>query len=114
MKRPSITNPSAKPGLPLVPRVFAVAAAVLLVGSVALVALLPPDITLAQALHAISEDMPFRLQSVVVGVLGHGVWSALVAPVLARPVWLMPVCLGIVCVGVAVTAPMGKRKSTSR
>ena len=88
----------------MLPRAFAVLAAVLLVGSVALAALLPEGTSLGQFLHMIDSTAPRHLQAAVVQVLGHGVTTALVVPFLVRPAWLIPVCLGIMCAGGAVTA----------
>jgi hypothetical protein len=95
--------PSGKPDLPLMPRVFAVLAAVLLVGSVALASLLPTDMTLIQAIHAVDETSPASLQQAVVGAFGRGLWETVVVPVLVRPIWLIPVSLGLICIGGAVT-----------
>ena len=86
------------------PRVFAVLAAVLLVGAVALASLLPSDLSLGQALHAVTAAGPEHLQQAVAGTFGHAVWAGLVFPVLIRPVWMLPVCAGLICVGGAVTA----------
>jgi hypothetical protein len=90
--------------LPLVPRVFAVAAAVFLVGSVALASLLPADMRLDQAIQAWHPSALVRLQAATIANFGHGLWSTLFLPFLGRPVWLIPVCLGILCVGGAVSA----------
>jgi hypothetical protein len=97
-------RPTTDADLKLMPRIFAVGAAVLLVSSVALASLLPPDTTLAQVIHALDADLLFRGQALLTGWFGHGFWTWLVAPVLARPVWLMPASLGIVCVGGTVSA----------
>ncbi len=104
MKRPSRVRPPAGSELALVPRVFAVSAAVLLVGSVALASILPPDMSLRQAIAAMDPGAMTTLQHLVTGVLGHGFWDVLCTPLLVRPVWLVPVCLGVVCVGGALTA----------
>ena len=104
VRRPRLGRSAAAPGLSMVPRVFAVLAAVLLVGSVALASLLPADISLRQAVHDIDSAAANHVQQVVVGSLGRGFWDALVVPLLVRPVWMIPVCLGLICVGVAVTA----------
>jgi hypothetical protein len=104
VKKPRIVKQPA-PGsvLPLLPRVFAVLAAALLVGSVALAALLPPEMSLREALTALDETWPEGLQHAVLGTLGTGIWDSVVVPLLVRPVWLLPVALGLICVGGAVT-----------
>lgn len=104
LKRPRFGRPGTKSSLPLMPRVFAVLAAVLLVGSVALASLQPADTSLIQAIHALNGDAPEHFQRFVIGSLGHGFWEAVVLPVLVRPVWMIPVCLGLICIGGAVTA----------
>ncbi len=104
MKRPTHARPPATPELALLPRVFAVLAAVLLVGSVALAALLPPDISLYGALHRMHPVSPDHLQQVVAGRFGHFIWNAVALPLLNRPVWLIPVSLGLICIGGALTA----------
>ena len=90
--------------MPLVPRMFAVVAAVLLVGSIALASLLPADMNLRQAINALDGMATERAQHLMVAVLGRGFWEAVLVPLLVRPVWMVPVCLGLICVGGAVTA----------
>ncbi len=104
MKRPTLSRPPGGTDLAIVPRVFAVLAAILLVGSVALAALLPADLSLGQALHALNATGPEHLQHAIAGTFGHFVWTSFVFPVLIRPVWMIPVCLGLICVGGAMTA----------
>jgi hypothetical protein len=99
-----LTRSPAEADLKLAPRIFAVSASVLLVFSVALASLLPPDTTLGQVIQTLDTDFLFRAQTAITRVFGHGFWSWVVAPVLVRPVWLMPASLGIVCVGGTVSA----------
>ena len=80
------------------------AAAVLLVGSVALASIVPPDMSLRQAIAAMDPGAVTHLQALVASVLGRGFWDVMCTPLLVRPVWLVPVCLGLVCVGGTVTA----------
>ncbi len=103
MKLPRRTKRRTEAALPILPRLFAVLAAVLLVGSVGLAALLPADINLAQALTALDDSLPDHLQTMVSGAIGQGLWRAVVHPLLVRPVWLVPVSLGLICVGGALT-----------
>ncbi len=83
---------------------FAVLAAVLLVGSIALASLVPADMNLRQAINALDGMATEHAQHVFVGVFGRGFWEAVLVPVLVRPVWMIPVSLGLICVGGAVTA----------
>jgi hypothetical protein len=99
-----LTRLPAEADLKLAPRIFAVSAAVLLVFSVALASLLPPETTLGQVIQALNADFLFRGQAAISRVFGHGFWSWVVAPIMVRPVWLMPASLGIVCVGGTVSA----------
>ncbi len=98
----------------LLPRIFAVLAAVLLVGSVAMAALLPTDVSLYGALHLVRPVSPEHLQQAVAGRFGHFVWNAVVLPLLNRPVWFIPVSLGLICVGGAITALGGAAPRTKQ
>ena len=104
MKRPTKTRSPSGPELARLFRVFAVLAAVLLVGSVAMATLLPPETTLYGAIFKLHPLSPEHMQQLVVGRVGHFVWATLALPLLNRPVWMVPVCLGLICVGGAVTA----------
>ena len=104
IKRPRLGRPAVQPGLALVPRIFAVVAAVLLVGSIALASLVPSEMNLRQAIDSLDGMATEHAQHALVGVFGHGFWEAVMVPLLVRPVWMIPVCLGLICVGGAVTA----------
>ncbi len=104
MKRPTLARPPAGSELALVPRIFAVLAAILLVGGVALASLLPPDITLFETIHTLHAVSPEHVQHVVTAAFGHFAWNSVVMPLLGRRVWLIPVSLGLICVGGMVTA----------
>lgn len=93
-----------KPDIPLVTRVFTVLAAVCLVGAIALGSMLPPDMSLNEALHAMDAAAADGLQHGMVNTLGKGLWDAIFVPLLMRPVWLLPLSLGLICVGGALTA----------
>lgn len=115
VKRPTQTRPPAAPEMALLPRIFAVLAAALLVGSVALASLLPSDISLYGALHMMHPVSPDHLQQLVMGRFGRFVWNAVALPLLNRPVWLIPASLGLICVGGALstlnpTAPRTKQR----
>jgi hypothetical protein len=86
------------------PRVFAVLAAILLVGSVALASLLPEDMSLAQALQALGGGTPADMQRELTAAVGSFITNMILGPILIRPVWMIPVSLGLICVGGAVTA----------
>lgn len=86
----------------IVSRIFAVISAALLVGSVALALLGPPNLPLAHGLFMLDHDALTRLQ----GLQQHmpaWLWTWLMAPVLSRPDWLLPAALGLICAGVSAT-----------
>ena len=74
-------------------------AASLLVGSVALGILGPPDLPLGQLLVMIDHDLVTKLQH----VLPAWVWVHLSVPLLMRPAWLLPACVGLVAAGLSMT-----------
>jgi hypothetical protein len=86
----------------MISKLFAVLAAVLLVGAFALATLVPPEMSLAQALLGL--DLLYGLHRVVETRLGEPVWTAVLVPVLVRPVWLLPAAFGLICVGGALSA----------
>ncbi len=91
-------------------RLFAVMAAVLLVASVALGALLPPGTNLAQAMLDMNEGSVKAFQ----GMNPRWTWDWLCVPLLARPVWLIPAALGLICAGFAATFNLGQASSSRR
>ena len=93
-----------KTDIPLITRVFTVLAAVFLVGAVALATMLPPDMTLHEAMHAIDAVKADDLQHKLASTLGKTIWDWVIAPLLLRPVWMVPLSLGLICVGGALTA----------
>jgi hypothetical protein len=93
-----------KTDVPLIARVFTVLAAVFLVGAVALATMLPPDMTLHEAMHAIDAIRADDFQHTLAATLGKTMWDWVIAPLLLRPVWMMPLSLGLICVGGALTA----------
>jgi len=96
--------PTDKPDIPLVTRIFTVLAAIFLVGAIALATMLPPDMSLNEALHAIDAASADSIQHGMVGTVGKSFWDWAFVPLLMRPVWLLPLCLGLICIGGALTA----------
>jgi hypothetical protein len=82
-------------------RILAVIAAILLVGSVAIATLGPPDVPLGQILLMLDHDLTEALRNSVEQHLSAWIWADLVMPLLVRPAWLMPAALGLICAGVA-------------
>jgi hypothetical protein len=93
-----------KTDIPLIARVFTVLAAVFLVGAVALATMLPPDMTLHEAIHTIDATRADSFQHALASTFGKTIWAWVIAPLLLRPVWMMPLSLGLICVGGALTA----------
>ena len=80
-------------------RALAVLAALLLVGSVALGTLGPPDLPLGQLLVMVDHDLVGKLQK----FLPAWMWVHLAAPLLVRPCWLVPAGLGLIATGLSMT-----------
>jgi hypothetical protein len=85
-------------------RILAVISAVLLVGSVALATLGPPDVPVGQVLLMIDHDLTEALRSGIEQHLSAWIWSDMVLPLLVRPAWLVPAALGLICAGAAFSA----------
>jgi hypothetical protein len=86
----------------IISRIFAVVAASLLVGAVALATLGPADLALAHGLYLLDHDVLTKLQSAQAH-LPAWFWTWGVMPLLSRPVWLLPTALGLVCAGISAT-----------
>jgi hypothetical protein len=95
----------------IVQRVFAVLAAILLVGSVALAMLGPPGLPLGHLIFMLDHDLMAALRS---GIEGHAawLWAYGAMPILVRPAWFVPAALGLICAGAAFSA--GGRKPARR
>lgn len=93
-------------------RIFAVLAAVMLVGAVALATLGPPEVPLGQVLFMIDHDLMRALQGGIEKHLWVWIWDYLMQPLMIRPAWLVPACIGLVCAGMSLT--LSTRKSTRR
>jgi hypothetical protein len=107
-------RPADKTDMSLTAKIFSVLAAMLLVGSLALATLLPPDMSLHEAIHAIDASRADHFQLAVVGGLGKGFWNIAAVPLLMRPVWLIPLCLGLICVGGALSSSFQATPRTKR
>lgn len=91
-------------------RIFAVFAAMFLVGAVALGLLTPRNMTLGQALLVLDPDMLPWLKAHA----APWMWESLEVPLLIRPVWLSPAALGLVFAGAAATFNSGWSSSSRR
>jgi hypothetical protein len=110
-------RPADKPDMSLTAKIFSALAAACLVGALALATLLPPDMSLHEAIHTIDALRADLFQQAMIGGLGKGFWESAAVPLLMRPVWLMPLSLGLICVGAALSSsfqatPRTKRKQS--
>jgi hypothetical protein len=92
-------------------RIFAVLAAMLLVGAVALAMLGPPSVPLAQALFMIDHDLMNALHSGIEQHVSAWLWDNVAMPVMVRPAWLVPAALGLICVGLSLTLSTRKKSA---
>ena len=91
-------------------RIFAILAAVFLVGAVGIAALTPFGYMLGEGLHDMDKSVLGWLQ-------GHStawVWNWFERPLLIRPLWLVPASLGVVFAGLATTFSLGKASPSHR
>ncbi len=93
-------------------RIFAVLAAMLLVGAVALAMLGPPSVPLGQALFMIDHDLMNALHSGIEQHVSAWLWESVAMPLMVRPAWLLPAALGLICGGVSLT--LSTRKKAAR
>lgn len=93
-------------------RTFAIIAAILLVGAVALAMLGPPSVPLGQALFMIDHDLMNVLHSGIEKHVSAWLWTYVLMPLMVRPAWLVPAALGLICGGLSLS--LSTRKSTHR
>lgn len=98
----------------VLPRIFMVLAAVLLVGALAVATLAPPDLTLAEGLQAQWPNLPSQLQASFRAVLGGIFWRDLAEPLLGRPAWLLPASAGFIFVGAAISTTISPPRQSRR
>ncbi len=84
-------------------RVFAVLAALFLVGAVAIGALTPPGLTLGQGLLMLDHEATNWLR----GGSPAWLWNWIEVPLMERPLWLIPASLGVICAGMAASLNLG-------
>ncbi len=94
-------------------RIFAVLAATLLVGAVALAMLFPPSLPLGDLLLMLDHDATDAVHAFVGRHFSEWIWSDLATPLLLRPAWLVPATLGLICAGAATSIPTSKTTGRS-
>jgi hypothetical protein len=97
-------------------RVFAVLAAALLIGALAIATMAPANIDLGQFVATLDRAFLSTVQAGIQRYIAPWVWDDVIVPILRRPAWLFPAELGIVCAGLAATfalrssAPQSRRR----
>jgi hypothetical protein len=109
-----MARPADKTDMSLSAKTFSVLAAAFLIGSLALATLLPPDMSLHEAVHVLDATRADTIQNAVIGGVGKGFWDTAVVPLLMRPVWLIPLFLGLICVGGALSSSFQATPRTKR
>jgi hypothetical protein len=89
-------------------RIFAVLAAALLVGAVALAILVPPSQPLGDLLLMLDHDATNTVHAFVERHFSEWIWSDLAMPLLLRPAWLVPATVGLICAGAAASISTSK------
>ncbi len=87
----------------MLPRVFAIIAAILLVASVALATFGPQTLSLGEALYLIDSAVADDLLTWAHRYLGDRAVMMFLQPLLLRPAWLLPASAGLVCTGFSLS-----------
>jgi hypothetical protein len=95
-------------------KVFAVVAAIMLVGAVAAGTLGPPDTSLGEALTSLDHLRVAAVEAYIRIHLSAWFWDHPVRALMGRPVWLVPACVGVLFAGGAMTAASLQKAPTSR
>ena len=95
-------------------KMFAVLAATLLVGAVAVGTLGPQDLSLGEALTGLDRLRFAAVEQYVRGHLSAWLWDHPIRALLVRPPWLLPTALGVLFAGVAMTTATSQKAPNSR
>ena len=88
---------------PILPRAFAVLAALCLVGAFALIVLYPPYMSLNRLIGMFDPGFMLQVVDLLHGLDADWAWQSVVHPLVMRPAWLFPFSLGLVLIGLALT-----------
>ena len=91
-------------------RIFAILAALFLVGAVAIAALTPLGMTLGQGLMLMDGNWLAWMQR----ESPAWSWTWLELPFLLRPLWLIPAGVGLICAGAAASLNFGRASPSRR
>ena len=94
----------------MVARIFAVLAAVFLVGAAGLALLAPTAMSLGKGVVLLDA----RALDWVQAHSASWLWGYVALPVLFRPIWLVPASLGVICAGIAGSSNLTKSTTTRR
>jgi hypothetical protein len=94
-------------------KVFAVIAAMLLVGAVAAGTLAPPDMSLGEALTSLDNLRITAVEAYVRAHISAWLWDYPVRAFMERPVWLLPAAAGLLFAGGSMTAASMQKAPTS-
>ncbi len=95
-------------------KVFAVVAAIMLVGAVAAGTLGPPDMSLGEALTSLDHLRVTAMEAYIRTHLSAWLWDHPMRALMERPVWMVPACAGLLFAGCAMTAASLQKAPTSR
>ncbi|HKM65197.1 MAG TPA: hypothetical protein VJY39_22185 [Acidisphaera sp.] len=98
----------------VISRIFAVIAAIFLVGAVAVAMLAPPSMPLGHVLFAVDRDWMDALQGAMRHDLPQWMSTWVISPFLLRPAWLLPASLGIVAAGLSISLSSRTRTDHAR
>ena len=98
----------------VISRIFAVIAAIFLVGAVALAMLAPPAMPLGHVLFAVDRSWMDTLQDAMRHDLPQWVSQWIISPFLLRPAWLLPASIGLVAAGLSITLSSRARTDHAR
>ena len=98
----------------MIAKILAVIAAMLLVAAVALGTLMPPDISLGEALDGFAQLQLSAAEAFVRAHISGWVWDRPLMALLVRPIWLLPAAAGLVCAGAAMTVASRQKAAPSR
>ena len=99
-------------------KIFAVLAAICLVGAVAIATLGPDDMSLGEGLAAMDKVNLAAFEHFVRIHMSSWLWEHPLKALLLRPVWILPAAFGLVLAGAAATAattgsPLNSRRRRS-
>jgi hypothetical protein len=93
-------------------RILAVVAALFFVTAFSLALMLPPELSLGQAIAALSDAGLAAVQDAVRRPVPDWIWLNLALPLLQRPAWVLPATIALVTAG--ISASLTFRQASAR